>query len=187
MRVRADDARAAQTDKPVEDKAASKPERPAKSAERAPTRNTGPLGVDESGAWSFYLAPTPQAYQLPLGAGYRLATVVRSKTHGETRQGRGYLYSYVQVFLLTLPTQSLLSYRNLIPSLGNLLVHALCPYYLRVTLRVSFFRSSGLDPLARLTPSLAEPANLLSKPIPTRRSSSTQNSISSVLTDPSGV
>ena len=51
------------------------------------------LGVNDSGDWSFYLAPHPGRNHALPGAGWRLATVVCSKNHGLVGEGRGYRFS----------------------------------------------------------------------------------------------
>ena len=51
------------------------------------------LGVDDSGAWTFHLNPIPPTSIPQKGAGWRLATIVHSRSHAEIVQGKGFGYS----------------------------------------------------------------------------------------------
>ena len=53
----------------------------------------GIIGVDDSGTWSFYLAPIPGTYRAPAGPGWRLATIVCSRSYGRVGRGKGVTYS----------------------------------------------------------------------------------------------
>lgn len=73
----------------------------------------GIIGVDDSGTWSFYLAPIPGTYRAPAGPGWRLATIVCSRSYGRVGRGKGVTYSTEQSSLRTHTNQKVFYFPEL--------------------------------------------------------------------------